>query len=61
VSAVKQGAYVVFHIANGGGDHEVTKSSDPNGLNPSGHLVAEDGTFRDELHPESGITYYRID
>jgi hypothetical protein len=62
VDAHKDGADVVFVIANGQRSHRVYKSNDPKDFGPDARFAETRGTFRDRLaNGGSDVVFYRIE
>jgi hypothetical protein len=62
VDAHKDGADVVFVIANGHRAHQVYKSHDPSDFGPDAQFVETRGSFRDRLsNGGADVVFYRIE
>jgi len=61
VRVTKQGGDVVFLIANGTRDHRVYKSTTPAGRDSWKAYTTTTGSFRDRLHSDADLVFYRID
>lgn len=61
VRVSKQGGDVVFLIANGQRGHRVYRSTSPDGQDSWKAYTTTTGSFRDRLHSEADLVFYRID
>jgi hypothetical protein len=57
----KKGDVVVFNVKNGGRQHTICKSSNPNRFDCDGALRVEGGRFVEPVSDSSSIVFYRID
>jgi hypothetical protein len=61
MEVTRVGDDVVFRIANGTRTHLVYKSSDINELSRATPVAVSDGVFRDTVHAEANLVFYRVD
>ncbi len=61
VRVSKQGDQVLFHVANGGRPHYVSRSLQPDRFEPSSAVRVSDGVYTERLSDRAGLVFYRID
>ena len=57
----KVGDEVVFHIANGGTEHTVTRSTDPSSFNPKAEREVANGRYSDRANSGPVVVFYKLD
>lgn len=57
----KVGDQVVFHIANGGTEHTVTRSTDPTRFNPRAEQTVAEGRYSDRVNSGPVVVFYKLD
>ena len=57
----RSGDEVVFTVANGSRDHSVYKSISSSDFRNAERISMRNGTFRDRVHDQAELVFYRID
>jgi hypothetical protein len=52
---------VLFHVANGGRPHFVSRSLQPDRFEPSSRVRVEGGAYSESLQDRADLVFYRID